>query len=501
MVKGSKLTAPEDCKVYTPVALANAMAGVLADGPDVRWLEPCVGKGVFLDALHGAGVDRERITAVELDHHDISEKCGTYHPETDFLSWSLETEARFDRIIGNPPFLKLHRAHEAVIQAALRVKQPDGRAVPLKSNCWYAFLCACLRLLNPRGGLCLILPAGWEYADYANDLRQRLPGLFARFEIVRGARSFFPGILDGCIVLVAEGFGLPPAVSRRVELPTLDAVVSHLKSPTASPSVGREHVRDTALAKNPRLVPFGTIARVRIGAVTGDAPYFLMSEARRVELRISTRYVRPVLTRARHLESPEVTEYHWSSLREQGERVWLFWPQPRRGPSPKAINDYLAAGVARRVHEGHKTGKREHWFLTPINPAADGFMSGMTFHGPWLCLNRANDLTATNTLYTVHFHEPLRRRQKAAWALALVCSTTADQHASVGRYYSKGLLKFEPQDVMDLRVPTPVDMSDRAVAVYRSVVRRLLERDVRAAREVAELFVMNGEVRNSKIAH
>lgn len=491
MSNASKLTAPEDCKVFTPATLANSMAGVLSDGPSIQWLEPCVGKGVFLDALAGAGVDRARITAVELDHHDIAGKCGEYYPETDFLSWSLETKARFDRIIGNPPFLKLHRAHKAVIQAALQIKQPDGRSVPLKANCWYAFLCACLRLLSPGGGLCLILPAGWEYADYANKLRQSLPHLFARFEIVRGARSFFPGTLDGCIVLIADGFGQTHTASSRFVLPTLDDVVAYLKALTFNSAVRRKPDQSDALANlNPKLVPFGTIARVRIGAVTGDASYFLMNEVRRVELGIGTRYVRPVLTRARHLEGHEVTEAHWSLLRKQGERVWLFWPRTQRGRRPKAVEDYLAAGLAKKVHEGHKTGKREQWFLTPINPPADGFMSGMTSHGPWLCLNRSDELTATNTLYTVHFHQPLGRNEKAAWALSLLCITAAHQHVSVGRYYAKGLLKFEPQDVMDLRVPTPVDMSDRAVSVYETVVGQLLQGNVASARESAERFVL-----------
>lgn len=495
MVNSSRLTAPEDCKVFTPVALANAMAGVLADGPFVRWLEPCVGKGVFLDALKSVGVDRHRITAVELDHHDISAKCGEYYPETDFLSWSLETESRFDRIIGNPPYLKLHRAHEEVIRAALRVRQPDGRGVPLKSNCWYAFLCACLRLLNPGGGLCLILPAGWEYADYASDLRRRLPQLFERFEIVRGARSFFPGILDGCIVLIAEGYGRTHTFNGRVELPTLDDVVLHLKAPSSNQAARSKIDQSTHLTvTNQKLVPFGTIARVRIGAVTGAAPYFLLSEARRIELGIATNYVRPVLTRARHLEGPEVSKAHWSALRDQGERVWLFWPRPQRGRRSKAVENYLNAGLAKRVHEGHKTGNREKWFLTPINPPADGFMSGMTSHGPWLCLNQADQLTATNTLYTVHFHRPLRRREKAAWALSLLCRTTANQHASVGRRYSKGLLKFEPQDVMDLCVPTPVDMSDNAIGVYRAVVAQLLRGDVERARECADRFVTGSEL-------
>lgn len=488
------LSAPDECKVFTPVALAQAMAGVLEDRPGRAWLEPCVGKGVFVDALGSVGVERSRVTAVELDHHDLAAKCGEYHPGVDFLAWSLETPKRFDRIIGNPPFLKLHRAHKDVITAALRVPRPGGGTVPLRANCWYAFLSASLRLLKPGGGLRLILPAGWEYADYAADLREQLPRMFERFEIVRGARPFFDGILDGCVVLIADGFGQPNVVRRRSVFSTLAAVVEHLKSPVArnghlSPTPSTNGV---AHPKGPKLVAFGDIARVRIGAVTGDAQYFLLTEARRIELGIGLPYVRPVLTRARHLESPAVTNAHWRSLRDRGERVWLFWPGPRPGRRPQAVKDYLAAGLRRESHKGQKTRERDSWFLTEINPHADGFMSGMTSVGPWLCLNRSQRLTATNTLYTVHFHKQLRWREQAAWALSLLCSTSAAQYPEVGRFYSKGLLKFEPQDVMGLKLPTPADSTARSIEVYQRVIGELLDGKVERAREMAERFVIRG---------
>src|SRR5207248_4179013 len=123
------------------------------------------------------GVAARRITAVELDcHTEVAGKCGDYLPGVDFLAWSLATEKRFDRVIGNPPFLQLHKAHKKVVEAALRVKRPCGDPVPLRANCWYAFLCASLRLLKPGGGMCFVLPSGWDYADYAADLRECMPG-------------------------------------------------------------------------------------------------------------------------------------------------------------------------------------------------------------------------------------------------------------------------------------------------------------------------------------
>jgi hypothetical protein len=482
------LTAPPECKVFTPTRLAEAMAGVLPDAPGLRWLEPCVGQGVFLDALVTAGVERERITAVELDKHDLEAKCGSYFPGTDFLAWSLDTEKRFDRVIGNPPFLKLHRAHRTVVEAALKVPRPGGESVPLGSNCWYAFVCAALRLLRPAGGMCLVLPSGWDYADYATDLRKRLPQMFSRFEVVRSDRSFFDGILDGCVVLIADGFGRPCEQQLRFEFSELEGVIKHLHSPARPGEANRGERR---LGEEGG-VRFGDIARVRIGAVTGDANYFLLDEDRRTELGLGLQDVCPVLTRARHLSRHEVRVRDWERLRDSAERVWLFRPGHRPGRRPKAVVDYLRAGERQKCHTRQKTRNRETWFRTPLNPAADAFMSGMTSVGPWLCLHRSRTLTATNTLYTVHFAGRPTLGEKAAWSLALLSTTVAGQYEDVGRCYSKGLLKFEPRDVMALKVPRPVDTTAQAVAVYQLAVENLLADRVDRAREIAEAFVRRG---------
>src|SRR4051794_13513845 len=136
------LTAPDACKVFTPPPLAAAMTAMLTDRPGDEWLEPCVGKGVFVDALVNASVPPARISAVGLDvYPQIKHPCGRYLAGTDFLRWSLETSARFDRIIGNPPFVPLHKLPAAVRAAALKVPRPFKGTVPPKANCWYAFLC------------------------------------------------------------------------------------------------------------------------------------------------------------------------------------------------------------------------------------------------------------------------------------------------------------------------------------------------------------------------
>ncbi len=481
------LTAPDECKVFTPEPLARAMAKLLPDRQAARWLEPCVGEGVFLRALAEVGVRPERVTALELDRHaGPAGLCGRYLPGTDFLDWALTTDERFDRVIGNPPFLPLHRLPAPIRDAALRTGRPGGGKMPYKANCWYAFLSAILRLLNPGGGVCLVLPSGWEYADYAADVRVLLPRVFAEVEVYRSNVSFFRNVLDGCVVLVADGFGIPNRSLRYQAFATPDELVRALGVREAHPT-GKEVTAPVVNAAP--LVRFGEVARVRIGAVTGDAHYFLLSEPRRKQLGIPEADVRPVLTRARHLKEATIDVRHWDLLRNSGERVWLFWPAVRPGQRAKGVAKYLQAGIAAGCPDIEKVRARDPWYHTKLPPPPDAFLSGMTHHGPWLCLNRMPSLNATNTLYTVQFLKRLAVGEQAAWALSLISSAVVCQHRKIGRWYSDGLLKFEPKDVMNLLVPRPSTAGGSALQVYRRAVSAMIRGDSATARDLADSFI------------
>jgi adenine-specific DNA-methyltransferase len=489
-------SAHDDCKVFTPEPLARVMAGLLRDRPGDRWLEPCVGKGVFLTALRAAGVAPSRITAIELDHHaGLEEWCGQYRPGTDFLAWSYAGPGFFDRIIGNPPYLPLHRVLPEIRGIALKLCRPGGGQVPPKANCWYAFMCACLNLLRPHGGMCFVLPSAWEYADYAADLRDRLPQMFARFEVYRSETSLFRGVLDGCVVLIADGFGEANRVNRKLLFSDPERLIAALGTANSSASEVIEPRAKSDISHNTDfdVIRFGDVARVRIGGVTGDSTYFLLTERQRAHLGLPHADVRPVLTRARHLEGAAVHSREWNLLREANERVWLFWPSVRRGRRVKAVMRYIEFGEAAGCPLKEKIRVRDPWFRTRMPPMADGFMSGMSPVGPLICLNRMNGLSATNTLYTIHFHAPMKLYEKATWCMALASTTAAMQHATKGRRYSDGLLKFEPRDVMDLLVPKPAAFYPGALSIYERILNAIRTGRIETARCIADSYVKSAD--------
>jgi len=475
--------------VYTPAVLAQAMVRALDDVSDARWLEPCVGKGAFLNALALHGVEASRIFGLDL--------CASPEPADDravvcrgidFLRWSISTTERFDRIVANPPFAALGKMPKPIQKAAIRVRAPDGTPITRGGNCWNAFLCASLRLLNDGGAIAFVLPAAFDYANYARSLRTDLPTLFASLEIHRCRTPIFDSVEEGSIVLLGRGYRGQTKAALRYEYEALTDLVrgfGRLAQPSRQASISG-HV-----AIQGQGVRLGDIMAVGVGAVTGDASYFLMTDEERRQHELPKSAVVPVVSKSKHIRGAAISAEYWMQLLSAGERVWLFRPRTSVLSHP-AVQCYLtlpdADGGCRK--NAYKVRNRAPWYLTPLPPRPDAFMSGMSQFGPWICLNGMPRLSATNTLYTVRFRRRLSSDERYAWALMLLTSVVREQLPSAIREYALGLSKLEPGDLSQLRLPAP-RIRDAMPRLYQTALEALLAGDAGRACSIANRFIAN----------
>src|SRR5271157_2710074 len=231
-MRTAELLPPDSCKVYTPRPVADAMVLALQPDRGATWLEPCVGRGVFLLALAEAGVARSRIVAVDLDPVACeTDALATTCRGLDFLAWFRSQCRRFDRIVGNPPYVPLSRLDQRLKESAIAVRVPGhDQNVPSNSNTWFAFLCGCIHILQKGGNLALILPAAWDYAGYAAPLRESLPKLFREFFTFRSRKPLFDDVQDGSIIIVGRGYEQEHQSSRRVECSDKNHLVASVLS-------------------------------------------------------------------------------------------------------------------------------------------------------------------------------------------------------------------------------------------------------------------------------
>ncbi len=485
----AKLLPPDSCKVYTPRPVADALVRALQPSRSAIWLEPCVGKGVFLSALASLNIARERIIAVDLDPIACEvDALATTLRSVDFVIWSQATRRRFDRIIGNPPYVPLSRLDARLREAAVAVRIPGSNStVPSISNLWFAFLCRCLEILQPGGNLGLILPAAWDFADYADELREDIPRLFQEFYTFRSRRPLFDTVQDGSVVIIGRGFRNEHRHSRRVECRDRKDLISSITS--ICTSAGSD--TSTVFAKRSGHglgVPLGQVIEIRLGGVTGHAEFFLLTEEKRCSLGLPLWAVTPVISRSRHLTGAVIERHSWLTLLRKGERVWLFNP-----PNDLASHPSVAKYLSLASEEGgcnrkrYKIKTRTPWYQTPLPVRVDGFMSGMTRSGPWLALRRMRDLNATNTLYVFRFREKTSFASKCALSLAMLTSGVRDELRASCRHYADGLMKHEPGDLNSIKVPS-VRGTGGAPAAYRHAVKLLLAGKNKEAFDLADSF-------------
>ncbi|GEM_PF-925496 len=475
---------PPQCKVYTPKDLADAMVRTLNPEPSDRWLDPCMGPGVFVAALRDCGMMREQIVGVDIDGTPSpADSWATTRRGVDFFDWCHTTTQRFTKIIANPPYVALSKLGADLRSSVHRLGRREDPSFSLRANYWCAFLAACLDVLAADGSLAFLLPAAWEYASYASALRKRIMSSFRRFEVHRSLEPLFPDVREGSVVVVGRGYLQPPEHSDRADYPSSATLIAALSEP-AKANMTRIAEYATWPASS---TAFGDLFSVGIGCVTGDVDYFLLTEPQRLEWNLPVSTLRPVVSRARHLTASKITKAIWQRMLRDGERVWLFSPD-RNAEKYKAIRAYLRHGEMVCDLDGYKLRNRDPWYRIPGIFGGAGFVSGMTGIGPWIAQRSMRNLVATNTLYVVSPKERITREEQAAWFLSLLTTETRDQAATHTRRYPDGLAKFEPRDISRLRLPSPKRIPGSRERYHRAI-KLLLSGNIQSAIEIADASV------------
>jgi hypothetical protein len=469
----------------------------MEDKPTDFWLEPCCGKGAFLEALFNMEVPASRIMAIDLDDKRCaSDRLARTKRDTEFLGWSLSCTRRFSKIVGNPPFVSFRRLPERLQSVAEQLDCHWAGSSNGNSNLWFAFLRASLSLLKKGGSLGFIVPAAFDYADYAAALRSAMPKHFAEFEVHRCFKPLFDGVQDGCVVLIGRGYEMSNRSQIRYEYASAADLIRELGRRGSTKPIVAIRSRFDWTQPSVRL---GKVMKVTIGCVTGDSQYFLLRESQRVRLQLPVSALRPVLTRARHLRTASVTEGYWKKLKTADERIWLFRPA-KRHMKVASVRRYLhrrfAQGGCNR--RNFKVKQRKVWYRADMPTTVDGFVSGNSGLGPWIALNYYPTLSATNTLYCVKFGEDMSRDEQAAWALSLLTKQFREQYAGKTRTYPDGLLKIEPGDLARLRVVRPPQDCKGAHKKYKEVVSLLLQDGRLAAERLAKKWFESKRATNHR---
>ncbi|KQZ70635.1 class I SAM-dependent DNA methyltransferase [Nocardioides sp. Root151] len=489
---------------FTPPAIADFLAEwAVLDQPDAKVMDPTCGEAVFLIS---AG---QRFKDLGRDIGDLDEQLYGFDLHQTSLEWAynLLTEAgmdahlqqgdffsiatpdqlgatvpEMDAIIGNPPFVRYQQhigeTRDRSKQAALR----QGVRLSNLASSWAALLVHSVGFLKPEGRLAMVLPAELLTVGYAEPVRAWLKQRFEQVHLVMFDRLQFQDATEKVVLVLAAGSGGCDAFSLYYlddgdDLKKIRVMSNHAATVLDSgkwtdlllPNRQRHLFRTTSAE---HFTSLGTYGSPELGIVTGANKFFTLTETTREEFGLSEKagqVVKVCPPGTKHLKGLSFSTVSWRELRDAGERVWLFRPDPF--DESEAVRKYIAVGKAHGVNEAYKCKIRTPWWRPPTVTAPDLFFTYMSHRYPRLIANTAKT-TFVNSMHGLRLRDEAPHFAREALPVLMFNSVTMLGAEIFGRSYGGGILKMEPSEAASLPMPTFEGLAN-AWDLLKSDARRL----------------------------
>jgi adenine-specific DNA-methyltransferase len=463
---------------YTPPDLAAFLVRWVKEIKPRAILEPSAGDGAFFSALNEVGgLKAAKITALELDAGEAKKarsraRAAELNAEvhsTDFLKWALneigDGGARFDAVIGNPPFVRYQYLPHEFQERSEEIFARLGQHFTKHTNAWVPFILASMALLKAGGRLAMVVPAEIIHVMHAQSLRSYLGSQCRRLVIIDPEEIWFSDTLQGAVLLLAEkrkdradkceGVGIHSVRGReftQADPREIFAAPTAINGKTVAGKWTRALLEVSTrqlldqLEEHANVHRFSDIASVDVGIVTGANKFFLVDDAT-VERFGLKKWAHPMFGRSEHCPGIIYDQRQHRENTRNGLPTNFIWFEPDGQIKDKGAREYLALGEQQKLHTRFKCRVRSPWYSVPSVYSTEIGMLKRSHHIPRLILNKAGAYT-TDTAYRI------RSKFSAETLVASFLNPLTALSAELeGRHYGGGVLELVPSEIEKLLVP------------------------------------------------
>lgn len=454
---------------YTPPAIASFILHWGINGStDADILEPSCGDGVFLEHMASENMLFHHATAVEYEavEADKARAIGLHDSEvinSDFHRFCLDTEQRFNLVVGNPPFIRYQYYDEGQQVLAGEIFKKAGLKRSKLTNAWVTFVVGCSMLLKETGKMGFVIPSELLQVTYAQQLRNYLATSFNKINIISFENLVFEEIQQEVVLLLCERTGTGEHLIEHIEVKDAEALQQldphRLKLPTKQIDfhadkwtyyfLDKEELDFLNKVRVDDMPKIGTYADVEVGITTGSNGYFTVPQGV-VDMYQLHEYARPMVGRSVQVNSLCFTKADWQQNLANGAKANLlvFTPGAKENGN-EGTKAYIENGEQQGINKGYKTSIRDDWYVIPSIKLSDALFLRRNNLYPKFVLNDAQAYT-TDTMHRVFIKEGVNRK---AFVVSYYNSLSFAFAEILGRNFGGGVLELMPSEVEGVYLP------------------------------------------------
>ena len=447
---------------YTPPAIAKfILQWGISDSNDSDILEPSCGDGVFLKCISNNEMLYNSITAIEYEAGEAEKAraIGLHDSEVinaDFHRFCLDTDKRFNLVVGNPPFIRYQYYDSNQQKLADEIFKRSKLKRTKLTNAWVTFVVGCSQLLTEIGKMGFVIPSELLMVKYAQQLRQYLAKNFNKINIISFENLIFEEIQQDVVLLLCEKNGTDEHLIEHIEVKDANGLLTldpyRLKFPTKKIDFHTdkwtyyflEKKELELLEKVKRNMPsISNYANVEVGITTGANDYFTVPDSI-VTLYDLKEYAKPMVGRSVQVTSLCFTEEDWRANVDSGAKAFLLaFPSGVKEKGNDGVRAYIENGEKAGVNNGYKTSIREEWYIIPSIKISDALFLRRNNLYPKFVLNEAKAYT-TDTMHRVFIKNGVNKK---AFVASYYNSLSFAFAEILGRNFGGGCLELMPSEV------------------------------------------------------
>lgn len=452
---------------YTPPAIASfILHWGINGGHDADILEPSCGDGVFLECMRDENMLFNTVTAVEYEatEADKARALGLHDSEVinqDFHRFCLDTEKRFDLVVGNPPFIR-YQYYDANQQKLADKIFKNAKLKRTKlTNAWVTFVVGCTQLLRDNGKMGFVIPSELLMVKYAQQLRKYLAKTFNKINIISFENLVFEEIQQEVVLLLCEKNGTNEHKIEHIEVKDTEGLLALDPHQLKFPSKDIDFHTDKwtyyfldkkeleLLNKVKNMTKISSFANVEVGITTGSNDFFTVPQSI-VSMYQLEDYARPMVGRSVQVNSLCFTKSDWRAnvVSEAKAHLLVFTPDAKEKGND-GVKAYLESGEAAKIDKGYKTSIRDYWWVIPSIKLSDALFLRRNNLYPKFVLNNAGAYT-TDTMHRVFINEGVNKK---AFVASYYNSLSFAFAEILGRNFGGGCLELMPSEVGGIYLP------------------------------------------------